>query len=191
MEFYLNYGQGGGMSKLPGDPSFGILRRVRGGLLGTLVLAAFGGVAPAAQITWNLEGVTFSDGATAVGTFEYDTVLNLYTNWSITTSTSIGYAGFTYRPGTSTAQACCTDELRLTSTDTTRVLNLDFNDASDPGMPRQTINPGRETIPGSQRNVSAGDIVLAAPQGVPEPSSSVLLALGGVLLFLKKVRART
>ena len=40
----------------------------------------------AAPVTWYLNGVTFSDGSRAVGSFVYDTVTGLYTSIDITTT---------------------------------------------------------------------------------------------------------
>ncbi len=44
----------------------------------------------AAPVTWYLNGVTFSDGSRAVGSFVYDTVTGLYTSIDITTTPGTG-----------------------------------------------------------------------------------------------------
>ncbi len=51
-------------------------------LLSLLVMAA----AQAAPVTYTLSGVTFSDSATASGSFQYDALTNTYSNVNITTS---------------------------------------------------------------------------------------------------------
>jgi hypothetical protein len=49
----------------------------------------------AAPVTWYLNGVTFSDGSRAVGSFVYDTVTGLYTSIDITTTPGTGSSAAT------------------------------------------------------------------------------------------------
>ena len=64
------------------------------GLLAVGLLAA-SMAANAIPITWHLDGVTFDDGGTATGSFEYDAATNLFSAISITTSAN-GPFGTTY-----------------------------------------------------------------------------------------------
>src|SRR5262249_10560937 len=52
----------------------------------------------AGPIVWQLFGVTFSDGATASGTFTYDASSDLYSAWNITVTPGI-LTAYNYRPG--------------------------------------------------------------------------------------------
>ena len=166
-----------------------ILRLLGGALFSLLVLATFGEVASAAPLLWNLQGVTYDDGATAIGTFTPFDSSTGYTDWSIVTSAEGNFAAFTYTPATSTVASCCDDELQLTSNDGTRVFDLEFDDSTVGGQSPQNVD-GSETIPGDLRRVSSGEIVLGGPEAVPEPQSLLLLAVGGVILLCRKVRAR-
>lgn len=54
-----------------------------------------------ADTTWNLDDVTFSDGATATGFFTIDSTFDALTNWSVdVTGSSVG-ADFDYTTGDS------------------------------------------------------------------------------------------
>jgi PEP-CTERM motif-containing protein len=55
------------------------------------------GAAPlgAAPITWELIGVTFFDGSTATGSFDYDAAANIYSSISVTTA-GAAVSGFTF-----------------------------------------------------------------------------------------------
>ena len=53
-------------------------------------------VASAKPVTWVLQGVTFSDGGTASGSFVYDADTNTYSSVNITTTTTGTYTGHTY-----------------------------------------------------------------------------------------------
>jgi hypothetical protein len=50
----------------------------------------------AASITWTLNGVTFSDGGTASGSFAYDPATNQFSAISIATTTGSSVAGTTF-----------------------------------------------------------------------------------------------
>jgi len=57
----------------------GILLRSIGALAALLMMSGAWG----ASITWTLNNVTFDDGATAAGTFDYDATANFYSNINI------------------------------------------------------------------------------------------------------------
>ena len=63
-------------------------------------------VAPVADVAvrWTLSGVTFSDGATASGSFVYDLKTNTYSHIQITTSQGTSFAGTTYTGATDIAE---------------------------------------------------------------------------------------
>lgn len=62
--------------------------------LGVLVSAP----AEAAFVTWNLENVSFVDGASASGSFRYDAGTNTYANWNISVTGGV-LSAYTYQPG--------------------------------------------------------------------------------------------
>jgi len=62
-----------------------------------LGLALGVGGAVAAPVDWTLENLTFTDGASATGTFEINTYGYLAPNWSITTGNGV-IPGWTYGP---------------------------------------------------------------------------------------------
>jgi hypothetical protein len=70
------------MSRLPG--------------LALAILLAVAGSASATPVTWTLNDVTFTDGATAFGSFVYDADANTVSDVSITTSATPLYAGNDY-----------------------------------------------------------------------------------------------
>ena len=84
----------------------GILHRA--GRCVLVLVAAFSlfaaGASQAASRYWNLQGVTFEDGAVAYGSFAYDDVSRVVTSWniSVTDGADPQFFEFTYMPGNST-----------------------------------------------------------------------------------------
>lgn len=66
------------------------------GMLVGLLLFLLPTGAKAVPLTYNLSGVTFSDSATASGSFQYDAVTNTYSNISIVTTNGGSRSGATY-----------------------------------------------------------------------------------------------
>ena len=97
-------------------------------LLAAFALCQWSAPAFALPIQWTLEGVTFSDGASAFGTFVYDADTNEYTDINITTTTAS-------RPGAMYAFVCvapCTGVMP----DQNGELNLTTSPSSDQtGLP--------------------------------------------------------
>src|ERR1700722_18448100 len=69
--------------------------------LGLLIAAA--GVMPAGSITWDMQGVSFSDGAVGSGYFVYEADTQTILDWSVMTSASSLFQGFSYTAATSVA----------------------------------------------------------------------------------------
>jgi len=73
-----------------------------------VVLASVGRAGP---VLWDLQGVTFTDGASGTGYFLFDANLSQVFDWNIVTAssgngaTSGGFLGFDYSPVTSVALA--------------------------------------------------------------------------------------
>lgn len=92
------------------------------GLLGSFCVAF---AAQAVPIQWTLNGVTFTDGGTASGTFVYDAATNTYSNINITTT-----AGSTVTTG-ATFQFVCTSPCTGVSASPTQVLFLSAAPSGD------------------------------------------------------------
>lgn len=153
----------------------------------------------AAPILWTLQGVTLSDGGTASGSFVYDADTNTYSDLDITTTTGSARAGTTYtvvNPYTSNSASgffATTSLLApfdpgspgliigfLTLTDSGGTRQYDASFILDEG-PYYTFNSllGDATY----RTSTAGGI-----SSVPEPSALVLVAIGGLVLFVSGAR---
>ena len=65
----------------------------------TVVISVIGVPVQAASIIWTLNGVTFGDGGTAFGTFDFDADTQSYSNVAITTTSSSAHPGFAYTAG--------------------------------------------------------------------------------------------
>jgi hypothetical protein len=168
-----------------------------------IALAIACGVTQAATLEWTLENVELGTAGTATGEFFYDSTAGQYTSWSISVTASDGFGAFTYDTSTSTVDPCCDDEIKLTSNDMSRVFSLDFSNAGDSlSSPQQATafertsfsNPmfmQRATDPG----YTMGEIVFGAPAttpaGAPEPGSLILLATGGLAVFVGRARRIT
>jgi len=57
------------------------------------------GLAHAEPITWYLQGVTFADGATVSGSFDYDANTNVYSNVAVSSTSGSAFAGDDYSYG--------------------------------------------------------------------------------------------
>ena len=67
-----------------------------------LMSAGVDGPSPLTPKTWTLDEVTFSDGATASGSFVFDAGTHLASDWNITTTAGPGFSVTTYTPSNST-----------------------------------------------------------------------------------------
>ncbi|HVO57467.1 MAG TPA: PEP-CTERM sorting domain-containing protein [Dongiaceae bacterium] len=70
----------------------------RGLLLAAALLLLFGWVptASADGVTWTLLNLTFEDGSTATGSFDYNAATNTFSNINIVTSSGVSFTGATY-----------------------------------------------------------------------------------------------
>ncbi len=166
------------------------------GSLSALALVAAAASANASTTFWSLSGVTFDDGATASGTFTFDTVTGLVTAAHITTTDGL-LTGYTYDASNS---AVGNDEFQLNSfyaveiPDLTRDIELAFAAPLSAGGVDNLLvgNPNNFAAPGSYecndclivrqvvsgRAVESRDHVLPDGPRVPEPATWAMMIMG-------------
>jgi hypothetical protein len=179
----------------------------RGFLTALFALLPFGFFAvslSATPVNWTLSGVTFNDGGTASGSFIYDAGLNQYSSINLATTAGTILAGANYlfpsigvAPSNSFLLSVTSSAVNLTGTPG---LALSFGafltDAggsiSTSGGEAGCFDATCSGPAGPGRLVVAGNI-LATPQGgggsdTPEPSSALLLGLGGTVIGMVRRR---
>ncbi len=145
----------------------------------------------ASTVTWNLSDVTFSDGASATGNFQFDADSNTFSSWNINV-TAGALSAFTYTNANSSpfdgvqasgyqptfffSQNGSTRQLRITPltalTDAggTVAINLNTWGGGSGSVECDNCTPYRNIVSGSLTTDSLG--------GVPEPGSMCLLGIG-------------
>lgn len=152
----------------------------------------------AAILTWTLQNVSFSDGGTASGSFDYDADTNTYSDFSISVSGGGAlFPSFVYDNGTShTRPPLTATDLSISSNvvipNDTRELFLQFaQPLTNAGGSIVLENPDGlandaefHTLPSSppfgQRGFVAGGSVTA----VPEPSTAIGLMLAAAFALV-------
>ena len=137
------------------------------------------GGAPASPVTYTLSGVTFSDTATASGSFQYDAATNTYSNVNITT-TGATRAGETYSSVSSGFGGNSSGVLIVTSLAGSQAglpgLSLLFSPTL-PGTAGTAILTGEEadcsdsgcTVPsGTSRSITAGSATATIAASTPQ-----------------------
>ena len=155
-------------------------------LLLTSALAA-APVSFASTVTWNLNNISFSDGATASGSFSFDADTNTLSAWDISVTSGV-LSAFTYSPDDSTAGsyfqvAGYQNELLFMVNGSTRQLRLTPVDAlTDAGgtdaINLNTFGNGSGSVEcnicAPYREVVSGSLATATP----EPGSFAFFGLG-------------
>lgn len=171
-----------------------MLRPLLQTLLLTLLLSTvLTGIASAAPITFDLQNVTFSDGTTATGSFEFDPTNETYSAFDIVTSAGSGLPAFTFTPADS--QSANGGVLNLLGSNENIELRLAFaSPLSASASPDEIVLTGDNSYEclscDPYRLVSSGSVVAVQPvvAATPEPSSIALLGTGllGVAGVLRK-----
>jgi hypothetical protein len=158
-------------------------------MLTGLVFALSASMAHAIPINWNLSGVTFDDGGTASGSFDFDADTSVYSNISIATAGG-SIAGVTYGFDTGFSNNLNLDVVQALMADLTgsrnflmRFLTPLTNTGGTVSLFTGTLVSSESTcitpncdIAQSIRLINAGAVVIAT--AVPEPSILALLGIG-------------
>jgi hypothetical protein len=150
--------------------------------------------AHAGPIIWNLNSVTFSDGAAGSGYFIYDMTMQSFSDWDLT---SQGGPGFLYAPGTSVALAntgaCAIDF--VADGNASQFLCLNPESALIAGATPALSSSSFESYPGGVRTVMSGGLTDPPPgagDSIPEPATFGLALIGATLFAgLSRVRRRS
>ena len=168
-------------------------------------------LADAALLDWDLIGITFNDGATASGSFTFDTDLNVVTEFDITTTAgTLISSAFNYMVATAhislQANELGNAFLQLDSNSDaipggTRELLLAFNSPLGSSDPIAILYQGGfgttsyESLLIGQQGPGArlvvGPQVVDPPRPVPEPTRFAMFGMGLVVLgalFLRRSR---
>ena len=133
-----------------------------------------------AVVNWDLQGVTFSDGGTASGTFVYEATTQSILFWNIHTYPGSAFSGFAYEPSTSQAltnyNGCSIDFVATRSTSIFLCLNP--SSALSAGATPELVTGSLESYPGGRRLIVSGSLSDPPPGGgdaIPEPATAFLV----------------
>ena len=158
-----------------------------------------------AVVTWNLNNITFNDGATATGSFNWDADSSTASNWNISVSagtlSAFSYTtsdsqfwllnmgnplmAFDFQMNGSTRELRLTPISALTDAGGTVAINLNTAGGGSGSVECYNCAPYRPVVSGS--------FVSAAPTpSVPEPGSVGLIGLGlcGSFFVTRNLRSR-
>lgn len=154
-----------------------------------LVLAALTVPAPAKaqDLLFTLSGVTFDDGATAVGSFVYDPTTSIFGAFDITTTAgNTGLAGARYSSSSGSAFLAAPDFYAFSDGGFLALVSP----SSSTGPGTYALAPGNVVDPNSfggsgefvpqARGITAGSLIVTNAAAAPEPGTIALLLTAGV-----------
>jgi hypothetical protein len=168
---------------------------LRGALIAIAVILSVPS-ASAGTILWTLQGVTFNDGGTASGSFDYNADTNTYSNIDVTTTLGSSFSGATYLaldPGkSSTSTSLAVVPNASLANVGTPVFDLFFSsaltDAGGADALNHVLDEGTCTTTGCTAAMGLRSVTAGSANAVPEPSSYVLTLIGGGLLGWRRKR---
>jgi hypothetical protein len=132
--------------------------------------------------TWYLSGMTFSDGATASGSFEYDATTGLVGAYSLTTTAGPTFSAFTYVPGDSYVNyGWLANNVAWISNAGNRFLALTFISPLTDGGGAVEIRRGGYAASGSWEHVDGlinRDVLYGSISAIPEVETYAMLLAG-------------
>lgn len=172
---------------------------MRNAIFMIVLLAAFATTAPAAPLTWTLQGVTFDDGATASGSFVHDAATGQYSDIVIDVTPpfepwwesryAFACTSCALQPPSATAVVLLA-ETPASGLDGAQALELTFGTALTDSGGTVVLGSGMESLCADStctafgefsRNVSTGSVTApvppAASAAVPVPSLSPTMSL--------------
>jgi len=165
-------------------------------LVGLLMLGA-AQQAQATLLTWNLDGITFSDGATATGEIAMDVVANTWSTFHVSTTTG-SLPAFTFDNGNSDLYfggGFGPNNFLLMTSDGSRLFNFSFTTALDGAggsFMLDTDNSFECLTCDPFRTVSAGSLSSGVPSAMPEPASlALLIPVLGILGWMSRRKEQT
>jgi hypothetical protein len=179
-------------------------------VVGSVAAGVLASTSPSHALTWNLNNVTFADGGTATGSFDYDTATNTYSNINITvTGPLLGGGSFTFQDSNywkeydpsyigSAFELPLVENLEEGSAGVwlyNLVNGWGTASASNPGLTMQTkyglvMGDFSQMVAGTASSSSAA-VPFDIPGGATIPSVGALLALGAMRKARKNIASKT
>ena len=146
----------------------------------------------AVPVTWTLNGVTFDDGQTATGYFNYDATTNVFDNYLISVTAGSGFPNFSYVDANSFVGNHSAGLVDFVRDDLVSYIRLSFLSSLTNAGGTVGIATGNSSWEcsncGTLRFIVAGSVTTTP---VPEPGTVTLLSLGLLGLGMAARRRRS
>lgn len=154
------------------------MRRLFAAVFAPVLTLTLGAGVASADLVYNLVDVTFDDGATATGTFKTDDALTTLLDWDITTSVG-SLPGFHFDTVNAPVNfSSIPNIIVLEDATPTHILELTFATPLTAAGALLLVNSPNDSF--EQQGDGKRVVVAGSVSAVPEPSSLVLAAVGGL-----------